>query len=64
MLLESSRYTQKDDYDQQIVDDYHDFYQLNYTDIELEAMGYELIMDNDKLTVYLETLSFSVIIKK
>ncbi|MFA7376448.1 MAG: DUF5696 domain-containing protein, partial [Acholeplasmataceae bacterium] len=62
MLLESSRFTQKDDFDPTLVNDYHQYYQVDYSEEEKEDMGYELVLDNDKLSVYLEINSFSVLI--
>lgn len=62
MLLESSRFTQKDEFDEALVSDYKQYYQVDYSDIEKETMGYELVLDNSKLSVFLEINSFSVLI--
>jgi len=63
LLLESSRYTQTDDVSPQVLNDYHTLYNLSYTDIELDTLGYELMFDTSELQVYFEKDSFSIMIK-
>jgi hypothetical protein len=62
-LLESSRYTQKDESNQAVLDNYHDNYYLSFTPVQIEQMGYELMFETDKLQVYFELDSFSILIK-
>ena len=63
LLLESSRYTQTDETDPQVLDDYHTKYTLMYTPEELTTLGFEEMFDTAKLTVYFEKDSFSLMIK-
>lgn len=62
MLLESSRYTQTNETDPEVLQDYHDNYQLRYTQEELDEQGFELMFETAKLRVYFELDSFSIII--
>lgn len=63
LLLESSRYTQTDEVDPQVLDDYHSLYTLSYTPLELDTLGFELMFDTSELQVYFEKDSFSLMIK-
>jgi len=63
MLLESSRYTQTDESDPVVLDNYHNLYTLSYTDAELQTLGFEKMMQSDQLTIYFEKDSFSMIVK-
>ena len=62
LLLESSRYTQMDENDPAILDNYHANFTLSYTSDELTFLGYEIILEDDDLRVYFEMKSFSVVI--
>ncbi|MCR3906431.1 MAG: DUF5696 domain-containing protein [Tenericutes bacterium] len=62
MLLESSRYTQKEVEDAQVLDNYHDNFTLVYTLEELDSLGFELMFDTTELSVYFELDSFSMIV--
>lgn len=63
LLLESSRYTQTDDVSPQVLNDYHTIYNLSYTALELDSLGFELMFDTSELEVYFEKDSFSIMIK-
>ena len=63
LLLESSRYTQMDESNPAILDDYHNKYTLMYTPEELATLGFIEMFDTAKLTVYFEKDSFSLMIK-
>lgn len=63
LLLESSRYTQTDDVSPQVLNDYHTKYNLSYTPLELDTLGFELMFDTSDLEVYFEKDSFSIMIK-
>lgn len=62
-LLESSRYTQKDEDNQTIINEYENNFRLSYTEDELDRLGFERMFQTDKLEVYFELDSFSMIIK-
>jgi len=62
MLLKSSRYTQKDEDDSDVIDEYHSRYTLSYTEPELLSMGFNRMIDTDVIDVYFERDSFSVIV--
>jgi hypothetical protein len=62
-LLESSRYTQIDESNQDVLDNYHDNYYLSYTEQQVLDMGFEMMFETDKLAVYFELDSFSILIK-
>jgi len=63
LLLESSRYTQVEETNPDVISNYHDNYYLSYTESELATLGFELMFDTDELAVYFELNSFSLIIK-
>lgn len=63
LLLESSRYTQTDEVDEDLLEDYHENYMLSYTEAELDLMGYELMFDTPEVEVYFELNSFSIMMK-
>jgi hypothetical protein len=62
MLLESSRYTQKEEEDPQVLSNYHDNFTLLYTPQELDTLGFDLMFDTTELAVYFELDSFSMIV--
>lgn len=62
MLLASSRYTQKDEDDPTVIDEYHTKYTLNYSNAELTAMGFVKMIEDTNVSVYFEKDSFSVIV--
>ncbi|MEF3693284.1 MAG: DUF5696 domain-containing protein [Acholeplasmataceae bacterium] len=61
-FLESSRFTQKDQVDQEKLDHYHDNFILPYTESDLETIGFEKMFDTDELLVYFEKDSFSMMV--
>jgi len=61
MLLKSSRYTQTDETNPAIIDEYVNRYTLNYSSAELLSMGFVKMIDAD-IDVYFEKDSFSVIV--
>jgi len=62
MLLRSSRYTQKDEDNPAVLDEYHTKYTLGFTTAELASMGFTKMIEDDHLSVYFEKNSFSVIL--
>ncbi len=62
LLFESSRYTQTDEMDQDVLDTYHDEFQVDYSENDLQLLGFEKIFDTDELNVYFEKDSFSVMV--
>jgi predicted transcriptional regulator with HTH domain len=62
-LLESSRYTQKDEDNPAVINEYTNNFRLSYTDEQLETLGFELMFETDQLEVYFELDSFSMIVK-
>lgn len=62
MVLESSRFTQTDSVDPAILANYKNNFTLSYTQAELDFLGYEVVLEDDDLKVYLELKSFSVVI--
>lgn len=63
LLLESSRYTQTDDVPGEIINSYRSTYTLSWTDEQLDTLGFELMFETDKLKVYFEKDSFSMMIE-
>jgi hypothetical protein len=63
LLLESSRYTQVEETNPDVLANYHSNYYLVYTEQELQALGFNLMFDTDEIAVYFELNSFSIIIK-
>jgi hypothetical protein len=61
-LLESSRYTQKDEIDPVVLNEYETNFKLSYTPEQLDDMGFDKIFDNAYLNVYFEKDSFSMIV--
>ena len=62
IFLESSRYTQKDQVDQAILDTYHDNFILSFDSQDLIDLGYEVMFDTPELVVYFEKDSFSMMV--
>ena len=62
-LLQSSRYTQPDDYDSVILNRFTEDYQLTYEPEELINLGFLTQMEDAFTIVYFEPKSFSVLIK-
>ena len=62
IFLESSRYTQKDQIDQAILDVYHDDFQLEFSSADILGLGFEVMFDTPELTVYFEKDSFSMMV--
>lgn len=62
LLFESSRYTQTDVVDQEILDAYHNDYQVTYPTDKLDILGYELMLETDDLNIYFEKDSFSMVV--
>jgi hypothetical protein len=62
IFLESSRYTQKDQVDQAVLDNYHDNFILDYDSQDLIDLGFEEMFDTPELTVYFEKDSFSMMV--
>ncbi|BCR35795.1 DUF5696 domain-containing protein [Mariniplasma anaerobium] len=62
IFLESSRYTQKDQVDQAVLDAYHDDFILGFSSQDLLDLGFEEMFDTAELTVYFEKDSFSMIV--
>ncbi|MCD4826335.1 MAG: hypothetical protein K8Q99_00985 [Acholeplasmataceae bacterium] len=62
IFLESSRYTQKDQVDQAVLDIYHDDFILGFDSQDIFDLGFEQMFDTPELTVYFEKDSFSMMV--
>ncbi|MFA5693586.1 MAG: DUF5696 domain-containing protein, partial [Acholeplasmataceae bacterium] len=62
-LLKSSRYTQKDEDNQDIIDNYQDNYVPDFTKEELELIDFNLVLFNDNFELYLNPYSFAVMLR-
>ncbi|MFA7422753.1 MAG: hypothetical protein WCZ00_03370, partial [Acholeplasmataceae bacterium] len=62
IFLESSRYTQKDQIDQDVLDTYHDDFTLSFDSQDLIDLGFVEMFDTPELTVYFEKDSFSMMV--
>ncbi len=62
LLFESSRYTQTDLVDQDVLDAYHNEYQVTYPTEKLDTLGYELMLESSDIRVYFEKDSFSMVV--
>ena len=64
LLLESSRYTQKESASPEVINDFKTKYTLSYTEDELETLGFEQVLQiPGEMTVYFELDSFSILVK-
>jgi hypothetical protein len=62
-LLTSSRYTQVDETDASVLDNFEDNFQLRFTPSELATMGFIKRLENSQFNLYFETQSFSLILE-
>jgi len=62
-LLSSSRYTQVDEQNESILNRFEQDYQLQYTDEQLDILGYELMLENNQLNLYFEKDSYSLLLE-
>lgn len=62
-LLSSSRYTQMEPYSEEMYDQFNDTYTLRFTTQQLATLGFELVVENNALRLYVERDSFSVILE-
>lgn len=63
MILESSRYTQPDESDPEVLAEYHDNYTLSFTEAELATLGFTEMFDTADLRVWFEKDSFSLLVE-
>lgn len=61
-FLESSRFTQKDQVDQEKLDAFHENFMLPFTESDLETLGFEEVFNTSELLVYFEKDSFSMMV--
>jgi hypothetical protein len=61
-FLESSRFTQKDQVDQEKLDAFHENFLLPFTESDLETLGFEEMFNTPELLVYFEKDSFSMMV--
>lgn len=61
-MLSSNRFTQKDDYDQDQINAFHELYQVNYNEEERALLGYLYSIENERYVLYFEPMSFSVLL--
>ncbi len=62
LLFESSRYTQTDEDDPAVLNEYHDNFQVDYSETDILSLGFEIIFDTPELKVYFEKDSFSMMV--
>ncbi len=62
-LLSSSRYTQVDEQNASVLNRFEEDFNLQYTNEQLELLGYELMLQNHQLNLYFEKDSFSLILE-
>ena len=62
-LLRSSRYTQMEESNPEILSRFEDTYQLRYQSEELATLGFEMMLENNALRLYFEKDSFSLILE-
>lgn len=61
-LLKSSRFTQKNEYDEERLDNYYDNYQISYDEEKLDVLGFKLVLENDNYELYFENDSYSIVV--
>lgn len=61
-MLTSNRFTQKEVVNQDQVDAFNTFYQVDYDEDEREMLGYHYSIENDRYILYFEPMSFSVLL--
>ena len=62
-LLSSSRYTQVDEQNESVLNRFEEDFNLQYTNEQLDLLGYELMLENNQLNLYFEKDSFSLILE-
>ena len=62
-LLSSSRYTQVDEQNESVLNRFEEDFNLEYTNEQLDLLGYELMLENNQLNLYFEKDSFSLILE-
>ncbi len=62
-LLSSSRYTQVDEQNESVLNRFEEDFNLQYTNEQLDLLGYELMLENNQLNLYFEKDSFSLIVE-
>ena len=62
-LLLSSRYTQMDETDGDVLTRFDDTFQLYYEPEQLATLGFESMLENDQLELFFEKDSFSLLLK-
>ncbi len=62
-LLSSSRYTQVDEQNESVLNRFEEDFHLQYTNEQLDLLGYELMLENNQLNLYFEKDSFSLILE-
>jgi hypothetical protein len=62
-LLSSSRYTQVDESNANILNRFQNDFQLRYTPEQLTILGFELMLSNQAINLYFEKDSFSLILE-
>ena len=60
-LLRSSRYTQMDESNPEVLNRFADEFTLSYTPEQLDLMGFEPVLENESMKLYFDKDSFSVI---
>lgn len=61
-LLKSSRFTQKNEYSEERLDNYYNNYQIKYDLDKLDLLGFELLLENDNYELYFENDSYSIVV--
>jgi len=62
-LLSSSRYTQVDEQNAAVLNRFEDDFHLQYSEEQLDILGYELMLENNNLNLYFEKDSFSLLLE-
>ena len=62
MYLNSSVFTRDEKINENRLNNYLDNYQVKYTTEELETLGFEKVIENTTFDLYLEEVSFSILL--
>ncbi|WP_162151181.1 DUF5696 domain-containing protein [Haploplasma modicum] len=61
-FLESSRFTQKQEVSAEKINEYKNNFQIEYTEDELDFLGYQKVLENSSYILYFDNDSYSIIL--